>query len=85
MIIDDIKMDAVKTKDFASRLNNLKIERSCLVTTSDFDRNIYLSARNIPKIDVIRVEQLNAGDICLKQKVLFTREAFESLLNVEKN
>jgi len=85
VIIDDIKMDAVKTKDFASILNNLKIDRSCLVTTGDFDRNIYLSARNIPKIDVIRVEQINAGDICLKQKVLFTRQAFESLLNVEKN
>lgn len=85
VVVDELKMDAAKTKDFASILNNLKIDRSCLVTTNDHDRNVYLSARNLPKVDVMKVEQLNAGDICLKQKVLFTREAFETLINTEKN
>lgn len=80
VVIDDLKMDNVKTKDFSAILGNLKIDRSCLVTLGDFDKNVYLSARNIPKVDVVKVEQLNAGDICLKQKVLITREAFESLL-----
>ncbi len=83
IIIDDLKMNQPKTKDFTAVLNNLKIDRSCLVTISDFDSNIYLSTRNVPKIDVLKVDQLNAGDICNKQKMLFTRQAFESLLNVE--
>ncbi len=84
IIVDDLKMENVKTRDFYQVLGNLKIDRSCLITVNDYDKNLYLSARNIPKIDVMKVSQLNAGDICLKQKVLFTREAFESLLKQEK-
>lgn len=83
VVIDDLKMDNVKTKEFSKVLNNLKIDRSCLVTVNDFDKNLYLSARNVPKVDVVKVSQLNAGDICLKQKMLITREAFESLLKQE--
>ena len=81
VIVDQLAFEKPRTRDFADVLNNLKIERSCLVTVSDYDNNIYRSARNIPGVVVMPVAQLNAGDICNYHKMLFTKEAFLSVLN----
>ena len=81
VVIDELKFDAPKTQDFAAILTNLKIDRSCLVTTKEQDNNVYKSARNITKVSVIKVADLNAGDICNRQKMLITKEAFQSLIN----
>ena len=81
VVVDELKFDAPKTKDFAGLLGNLKVNRSCLVTTDERDANVYKSARNLPKVDVLAVSDLNAGDICNHSKMLFTKEAFMSLLN----
>lgn len=81
VIIDTLSFDAPKTKEFARVLNNLKIDRSCLVTIPQQDFNVYKSARNLPKVDVMVVGDLNAGIVCKKQKVLFTKDAFMALLN----
>lgn len=84
VVVDELKFDKPKTGDFASVLRNLKIERSCLVTISSIDVNLYKSARNIPKVIVVPVAELNAGDICNHRKILFTKEAFLSLLGRDK-
>jgi large subunit ribosomal protein L4 len=84
VVVDGLVLDKPKTKSFAGILSNLKIERSCLVTTGDYDDNLYKSARNLPRVAVMPVEQLNAGDICNHSKVLFTKDAFLSVLNEEK-
>jgi len=84
VIIDELKFEQPKTKDFVKILGNLKIERSCLVTIGQLDVNIYKSARNLPGIAVIKVADLNAGDICNRQKMLFTKEAFLTLIDKDK-
>ena len=81
VVVDGLVFDEPKTRDFVSVLNNLKIERSVLVTISAEDVNLYKSARNIPKVAVALVGELNAGDICSRRKMLFTKEAFLSVLN----
>jgi large subunit ribosomal protein L4 len=81
VVVDELNFDAPKTKDFVSILSNLKIDRSCLVTLKEQDNNVYKSARNITKVAVIKVADLNAGDICNRQKMLITKEAFETLIN----
>jgi len=81
VVVDELKFEAPKTKEFARVLANLKIERSCLVTIPQRDDNLYKSARNVPKVSVMAVGDLNAGDICNRQKMLFTREAFQAFLN----
>ena len=81
VIVDKLNFQKPKTKDFARILSNLKIDRSCLVTINDYDENLYKSARNIPKVVVSPVSELNAGSICSVRKMLFTKEAFLSLLN----
>jgi large subunit ribosomal protein L4 len=84
VVVDGLSFDKPRTKDFVSILDNLKIERSCLVTVNTADVNIYKSAKNIPKVAVMPVSELNAGDICSYRKMLFTKEAFLSVLNKEQ-
>ncbi|MCK5565006.1 MAG: 50S ribosomal protein L4 [Planctomycetes bacterium] len=81
VIVDDLKFDAPRTRDFVGLLSNLKIDRSCLVTVNGTDDNLYKSLRNIQKVSMLAVADLNAGDILNKQKMLFTKDAFLSLIN----
>ena len=81
VVVDGLNFEKPKTKEFIGVLNNLKIERSCLVTTNSADVNLYKSAKNVPKVAVMPVGELNAGDICNYRKMLFTKEAFLSVLN----
>jgi len=81
VVVDELSFAAPKTKEFARVLGNLNIDRSCVVTLGQPDMNVFKSARNLPKVDVMVVGDLNAGIVCNKQKVLFTKEAFVSLLN----
>ncbi|OHB57132.1 MAG: 50S ribosomal protein L4 [Planctomycetes bacterium RBG_13_44_8b] len=83
VVVDRFKFEQPKTKNFVRLLENLKIDRSCLVAVNETDRNIYKSARNVPKVAVIKVTDLNAGDICNMQKMLFAKDAF--LAVIEKN
>ncbi len=84
VVVDELKFEEPKTKEFVGVLGNLKIERSCLVTTSEADANLYKSARNVPKVAITPVSELNAGDICNHSKLLFTKDAFVSLLSKEE-
>ncbi len=84
VVVDELNFESPRTKDFVGVLGNLKIDRSCLVTVSGYDDNLYKSARNVPRVAVMPVTQLNAGDICGHSKVLFTKEAFMSLLNQDE-
>jgi large subunit ribosomal protein L4 len=84
VVVEKLNFEKPKTKDFVSILNNLKIQRSCLVTIDSKDVNIYKSAKNIPKVTVMPVNALNAGQICSYRKILFTREALLSVLKPEK-
>ena len=84
VVVDELNFEKPRTADFVEVLGNLKIERSCLVTVSSLDINLYKSARNIPKIAAMPVAELNAGDICNHSKMLFTKDAFLSLLNKDQ-
>jgi large subunit ribosomal protein L4 len=81
VVVDGLSFEKPKTKDFASVLRNLKIERSCLVATSEYDENVYKSVRNIRKVDVMPVANLNAGDIVNHRQMLFTKDALTSFLD----
>lgn len=81
VVVDELKFAEPKTKDFVNILSKLKIERSCLVMTDALDMNVYKSARNIPRVSVMPIDELNAGDVCNHSKLLFTKEAFLAVLN----
>ena len=80
IVVEKLNFEKPKTKDFVSLLNNLKIQHSCLVTINSEDVNIYKSAKNIPRVTVVPVGALNAGEICNYRKMLITKEALLSVL-----
>ncbi len=84
VVVDQLKLDKPRTKDFSAVLGKLKIDRSCLVVTSDFDETLWKSARNISKVSMQPVVESNAGDICRHTKLLFTKDAFLALVNKNK-
>ncbi|MGE5296248.1 MAG: 50S ribosomal protein L4 [Solirubrobacterales bacterium] len=81
LVVDGLALDKPKTKDFAGVLKNLKIDSSCLVATREYDENVYRSARNIRKVDVLPVADLNAAAIVNHKQVLFTKDAIVSFLD----
>jgi large subunit ribosomal protein L4 len=81
VVVDELNFKAPKTKEFATVLKNLKIGRSCIVAVTESNESLYKSMRNVPRMDLMRVTELNAGSICNRQKMLFTKEAFLTLLN----
>jgi large subunit ribosomal protein L4 len=83
VVVDALSMDRPQTKEFASVLKNLKIDRSCLVAVNGYDENVHKSARNVQKVAVLPVADLNAAAVLNHQKVLFTKDALESFLNRE--
>lgn len=80
VVVSDLALNQPKTKDFVKILGNLGISRSCLVAIKDLDTNIYKSARNILAVAVLPVTDLNAGQICGHDTLLFTKEALVSFL-----
>ncbi len=84
IVIDQLAMDAPKTKAFVNILGNLKIDRSCLVATEQLNDNVYKSLRNIPRVKALVTEQLNVGDICSHRTLLFTKASLENLLAAGK-
>jgi len=84
VVVDKLAFDKPRTKDFASILGSLKINRSCLVVINNYDDNLLKSARNIRRIAVTPVAESNAGEICNHKKLLFTKEAFLSVVSEDK-
>jgi large subunit ribosomal protein L4 len=84
VVVDELSFEKPKTKDFVNILTNLKIDRSCLVTVGSANVNLCKSARNVPKMAVMPVMDLNAGDICRYRKMLFTKEAFLSVVGASQ-
>ena len=82
VIIDDLKFTGPKTKEMAGILKALNCDGvSLLVTTVKHDANVYKSARNIDRVAVSSVTDLNAWNVLLPMRVLMTKAALDHLKN----
>jgi large subunit ribosomal protein L4 len=79
-VIDDLKVDAPKTKVVAALYKALGIDRSCLVALSDRNENIEKSARNIDRTVLTTIDQLNAWEILKYRTLLMTRDGLDKIL-----
>ncbi len=80
MIIDRMSASEPKTKYIAGILKALKIERTVLIGTGEYDKNVYLSARNVPDVAVMPVAEFNAYDVLKSRNILVTRDGFAKLV-----
>ena len=83
MVLDGLSIEQPKTREMAQVLDNLKINRTCLLVLGQRDRGVYLSSRNIPDLTVRIVEELNAFDVATRRKVMVTSEAMKELIGQE--
>ena len=80
ILLDDLKFEAPKTKDMFAILKALAWDgSSLLVATEARDLNVYRSARNIAKVEVSQVSDLNALSILTPRRLLMTRAALDSI------
>ena len=75
IVLDQLTMERPKTKEFATILNNLKVDRKALVVAAEYDDNIALSARNIPGVKFVAAEGINVYDVLAHDKLIMTKEA----------
>jgi len=81
-VIEEFKVDAPKTRQFAEKMKNLGLERVLLIT-DDVDENLYLSSRNLPNVQVLDVRHADPVSLVRFENVLLTRQAvakFEEIL-----
>ena len=79
MVLDSLKFKEPKTKDGAEFLKKLNLN-SALVIDNKENKNLFLSLRNIPKVKAVDYNQLNIYDVLNHTSLVFTQEAFESLM-----
>ncbi len=79
-LIDELKFDAPKAREMAAILAALKLAGdSLLVTTAEHDTNVYKSARNIARVTVSRVCDLNALLVLRPKRLLMTKAALDAV------
>ena len=75
IVVDSIKMDAIKTKDFRTFLGAVKAEGKALVVTPAKDEIIVKSARNIPGVETAMANLINVYDILKAKNLVIDKEA----------
>ena len=81
IVVDEIKFDEIKTKNFQAMLDALKVEKAFVLLDSN-DKNTVLSARNIADIKTAGVNELNVYDVLKYQTVVATKAAVEKIQEV---
>ena len=82
IVLDDLKLDDIKTKDFAKVLENLKISGKALFVLGDNDKNVVCSARNIPAVKTAQTSELNVYDVVNAKTLVITKDAVAKIEEV---
>ena len=83
-LIENISMDAPRTKDFMAILEGLKLNngRKTLLVTGEVNKNVVLSARNLQKVKVATPVALNTHDLLNTDTLLLSEAGLESLVQL---
>ena len=81
VVVDELKFDEIKTKNFAEVMKNLKVE-SGIVVIAENDNNVVLSARNMADVNTTLVGTINVYDILNAKTLVLTKDAVEKIEEV---
>jgi len=81
VVVDELKFDAIKTKNFKAVMNNLNVSKA-LVVLAENDQNVILSARNIAEVKTSNANTINVYDILKYNTVVATKAAVASIEEV---
>ncbi|MCT4618809.1 MAG: 50S ribosomal protein L4 [Marinisporobacter sp.] len=82
VVLDELKMDAYKTKDMVNILNNLKVEKKALIVLGEKDDYVVKSASNIKGVTTTLVSTLNVYDILNHDQFIVTKNAVHKIEEV---
>ena len=80
-VLEDLALDAIKTKEVVAILKNLNVEKA-LIVTADKDEKVTLSARNIPTVRTALTNTINVYDILKYDTVVITKDAVAKIEEV---
>ncbi|MCM1044093.1 MAG: 50S ribosomal protein L4 [Candidatus Gastranaerophilales bacterium] len=81
LVLDELKFDEIKTKNFVNVMKNLNVEKG-LVVIADNDQNVVMSARNMADVNTIPVNTINVYDIMKAKKLVLTKDAVAKIEEV---
>ena len=81
IVVDELKFDEIKTKNFANVMNNLNVNKG-LVVLAENDANVVKSAKNIPTVDTTLVNTINVYDVMKANTVVLTKDAVAKIEEV---
>ena len=81
VVVDELKLDEIKTKKFAEVLKNLQVEKA-LVVLNEMDKNVIASAANIPTVKTAQTNELNVFDVLKYDTVVVTKSAVATIEEV---
>ena len=81
VVLDEFKLDEIKTKKFVEVMNNLKVENALVVLEGE-NKNVVLSGRNIPSVKVTATNEINTYDVLKYDKVVVTKAALATIEEV---
>jgi len=79
IVVDQLAMEAPKTKAFVEVLKNLSVNEKALVVINNEHEPTALSARNIPTVKLVTADQVNVYDVVNAGKLIMTKDAAEKL------
>ena len=81
VVVDELKLDEIKTKKFVEVLKNLNVEKA-LVVLNDMDEKVIASAANIPTVKTTQTNELNVFDVLKYDTVVVTKDAVKTIEEV---
>ena len=81
IVVDELKLDSIKTKDFAKVLTNLNVEKALVVLDTN-DKNVVMSAKNIPTVKTALTNTINVYDILKAGTLVVTKDAVNKIEEV---
>ena len=83
VIVEELKLETPKTKDFINILNGLKLnDVKTLIIVEELDENLILASRNLGKIALIEAGEINVLDLIAADKILITEKAINKIEEV---
>ena len=82
IVIDDIKLEKPKTKEFTAVLRNIKADKKPLLVLDEKDETVIRASRNIPNLLLRDYKTLNAYEVLKQQKLVLTQKALVALTKI---
>lgn len=83
LILEDYALATPKTKEIINLLNNFKlVDKKTLLVVTESIKNVYLSSRNLKKVNTVNVSDLNTYDVLNAETVIFFESAIDKINNL---